>query len=95
MFMDSCIFYIKDIEIEWEYIIIKAEAEGADQNLNHLFEKKIFKRPKRVKTGRDGAVYDEKVIILNIFFCSLNNLSNLVGQLFAQKIFPLAATGIN
>jgi len=39
----------------------------------------IFKRFSCVKSGSDGAVYDEKVIILNTFFCNLNNLSSLVG----------------
>ena len=29
----------------------------------------IFKRWSFLKSGRDGAVYDEKDIILNIFFC--------------------------
>lgn len=38
----------------------------------------MLKRPKHVKSGRDGAVYVEKAIILNIFFCSLKNPSNLV-----------------
>ena len=38
----------------------------------------MFRRLILIKSGRDGAVYGEKVIILNTFFCSLNNVSSLV-----------------
>ena len=48
----------------------------------------MFRRLNLIKSRRDGAVYGEKVIILNTFFCSLNNVSSLVGELFAQTIFP-------
>ena len=53
----------------------------------------MFRRLNLIKSGRDGAVYGEKVIILNTFFCSLNNVSSLVGELFAQTIFPKFAWG--
>ena len=39
------------------------------------------------KRGREEAVYNENVITLNAFFCSFNNFSSLVGQLFPKLCY--------
>ena len=69
-----------EITKEKEQILLKIENYYRD-----LYTSKIdvteeqFNVLNLVKSGRDGAVYCEKVIILNPFFCSLNNLSSPVG----------------
>ena len=50
-----------------------------NEEISRSFVWCIFKISSLSKSGRDSAVYDEKVIILNIFFCNLNNFSNSIG----------------
>ena len=45
----------------------------------------MFRRLNLIKSGRDDAVYGEKVIILNTFFCSLNNVSSHTSSLLLFK----------
>ena len=51
--------YTEAIKVRWKYLIMKAETEC-------IFGWYFSKRSSL--SGRDGAVYDEKVIIFNIYF---------------------------